>query len=341
MLSVTLNNLVSDLKPRERDVVAGRFGLNDSGRKTLAEIGGEYGITRERVRQIEAEALARLRERTEKEKIADPIAERLTDYLKSMGGLRRGDLFLSEAKDILEDQKLHQWHLVLLAEFFDDLVYEDSERELHPVWCVGRERLSLAKKFIADLERFVKNKKEELMNLGSFPRYLGQVVSRHGISDSIGMNYVLASRRFAVNPFGDVGLRHWEEIMPRTMGSKAYIVMKKHGKPLHFRDIAGHINRAGFDLRKALPQTIHNELIKDSRFVLVGRGIYALKEHGFTPGTTQEVIRDILKKNGPLPIPIIIESVLARRFLKNNTILLNLQNRKHFKRLPDGRYHLK
>ncbi len=338
MLSATLSNLVTDLRPREKDVITGRFGLDSKERKTLAEIGNQYNITRERVRQIEAEALQKLRDRVAREKTIDALARKLYEHLENHGGLRRHDLFLKEASDLLRDENLHEWHLLLVAELTGAPRYESDEEDFHPVWYLKKERLTVARKFVVVLERLIRDKKQELIDEGAFSRYLKTAANKHGISDVIGMNYVLASRRFATNPFGDVGLAHWEEVVPRTMGSRAYIVMKKHGKPLHFREIAQHINKIGFDEREALPQTIHNELIKDPRFVLVGRGMYGLRENGFVPGTTREVIREILKKEGPLAMQDVVNQVLRRRFLERNTILLNLQNRKFFKRLSDGRY---
>jgi RNA polymerase nonessential primary-like sigma factor len=53
--------LIDRLPPRQRHVLERRYGLNDHGVQTLAEIAGELGLTRERVRQIQSEALARLR----------------------------------------------------------------------------------------------------------------------------------------------------------------------------------------------------------------------------------------------------------------------------------------
>ena len=148
----------------------------------------------------------------------------------------------------------------------------------------------------------------------------------------VGLNYLSVSRKFGINPFGDLGLSHWEEITPKTVRGKTYLILKKHGKPLHFKDIAEAINKINAGKRPALPQTVHNELIKDARFVLVGRGIYGLAEHGFKSGVAQEVIYRTLKEKGPLHLKDIIDEVLKQRMLKENTIVLNLQNKKYFKK---------
>jgi DNA-directed RNA polymerase delta subunit len=113
-------------------------------------------------------------------------------------------------------------------------------------------------------------------------------------------------------------------------------MMKKHGSPMHFREVAKAIvDTFG---RKTHVATTHNELIKDSRFVLVGRGYYALEEWGYKPGVVRDVIAEILIKEGPLGKEEVVDRVLKERFLKKNTILVNLQNPKYFIKLSDGRY---
>ena len=86
-------------------------------------------------------------------------------------------------------------------------------------------------------------------------------------------------------------------------------------------------------------QAIHNELIKDSRFVLIGRGIYALDKWGFKKGTVSETITDILKQSKkPLTREQIVKKVLSTRKVKETTILLNLQNKKLFKKIDKNSY---
>ena len=123
-------------------------------------------------------------------------------------------------------------------------------------------------------------------------------------------------------------------------GRAIYLVLKKVVQPLHFRELTQKINDLKFDQKKAFPQTVHNELIRDERFILVGRGIYGLREQGYEPGTAREVLVRILKKHGPLNTQKIIQLVQQERFLRENTILLNLQNKRYFQRLPDNRYTL-
>lgn len=154
-------------------------------------------------------------------------------------------------------------------------------------------------------------------------------------------NYVSISKKFDKNVFGDFGLKEWPEIEPKVIRDKSYLVLKKKQQPLHFSKIANEIGEMGIDENPAHVQTVHNELIKDNRFVLVGRGIYGLKEHGYEGGTVKEVIEKILDNQGPLHSEEVVKLVNQKKILKENTILLNLQNKDNFKRLDDGRYHIK
>jgi DNA-directed RNA polymerase delta subunit len=110
---------------------------------------------------------------------------------------------------------------------------------------------------------------------------------------------------------------------------------------MHFNEIAEAISESDFKRKDVTTQAIHNELIKDKRFILVGRGIYALKEWGFKQGTVADVITEVLKDAGePLHRDEIVKRVLKKRFVKETTILLNLQGKDQFKRTAKATYTL-
>ena len=143
------------------------------------------------------------------------------------------------------------------------------------------------------------------------------------------------------NVFAEIGLVRWAEVRPRGVRDKSYLVLKKEGKPQHFRAIAQLINQAKFSDRKAHVQTVHNELIKDNRFVLVGRGTYALAEWGYRPGTVKQVIAELLREKGPMPREKLVAEVMSTRFVKPNTIILGLQDKSLFREVDGGRVGLK
>src|SRR3989338_1141635 len=122
------------------------------------------------------------------------------------------------------------------------------------------------------------------------------------------------------------------------MRDYAFLVIRKHGSPIHFKEVAKAITQ--YFNKKAHVATTHNELIKGPRFVLVGRGLYALSEWGYMSGVVKDVIKKILEKEGPLMKDEIIKKVLKERYVKENTIMVNLQNPKFFKKSNDGKYSI-
>jgi len=254
-----------------------------------------------------------------------------------MGGLRRDNILLDELKNLLGDKNLTHWHLRFFSEIIGQPFYYAQDDDFYHFWYLNEDHIKKARDFISKLEKLIKTKKADIVDNGNFHVYLTRQSTEHKIPHFVGSNYISVSKRFHVNQFGDFGLSDWEEINPKTMRSHAYLVLKKEGKPMHFKEVTDAINKINADL-KALPQTIHNELIKDPRIVLVGRGLYSLPSKEYVNGTCREVIAKILKKNGPLSSEKILMEVSKQRILKNNTILFNLQNKNYFKRLGDGRY---
>jgi hypothetical protein len=133
----------------------------------------------------------------------------------------------------------------------------------------------------------------------------------------------------------------WRHVNPRTIRDKIFFVLRESGKPLHFVDISNEIVKAQFDRKSLNHQAIHNELIRNDEFVLIGRGIYALKEWGYSVGTVADIIISILQKHGSLSQDDIIAEVLKQRQVKPITIILNLKSKDTFTRIGRFQYALK
>ncbi len=319
------SDLLDDLPERTRKVLIKRFGLRTGKKESLQSVGEELGISRERVRQIQGAGLFELRKKAEKYR---PIFSFFSNQLKTTGNLRKEDILLK----ILGLRSFEQevFFLLSLADGFDRFL--ESQR-FHTLWTIDRNALDLAQKATEKVYQVLRKK--------SRPVETEELESFGGMKLNILLAYLEVSKFIQKGPQGLWGLSDWPEINPKGVRDKAYIIFTREKRPLHFREVAQLINESGlFDsTKKAHPQTVHNELIKDERFILVGRGLYALEEWGYRPGTVRDIIIKIFKEvQKPLTKEEIIEKVLEQRFVAKNTILLNLHDRKYFRRNSQGKY---
>lgn len=335
--SQIINKVLESMTPRQKEFLLGRFGIKDGEKKTLQKLGDQYGITRERVRQIETEGLKIAREKFKKSD-GPELIEITKNHLKILGGARRDDYLVEDLKKLLKEQSLNKNQLRFLFEIANSPAYQVENDDFYGFWYLDKQTIKKIENFIQKAVKIFEDKKEELLFGGQANAVFAKASAAGGVDDFIGTNYLLLSKNFATNPYNNIGLSHWDEVSPKTSRAKAYLALKKYGKPLHFQELAKLINAQKFNQKQVYPQTIHNELIKDPRFVLVGRGIYGLKEQGYHPGTAKEVLRKILKTKGPMSTEGIIKEAAKQRMLRENTILINLHNKKYFKKLPDGRY---
>jgi hypothetical protein len=325
--------ILSDLPPRAYEVVTNRFGLIDDGeRKTLEAIGQKYGITRERVRQIENSALALIR-KSESFKNEKAVFEELKKLIHTLGGIiAEQDLLANLSKD-----KLTQNHIHLYLTLGDAFTKHKEDDEFKTRWSVDDTVSSEVHKSLKNLYSHLSD--DELVPESELvARFLDEVkeLSEEYKNEEIAKRWLAMSKKINKNPLGEWGKSTSSSIKTRGIKDYAFLMMRKHGSPMHFREVAKAVANT-FD-KKCHTATCHNELIKDPRFVLVGRGIYALSEWGYKSGVVREVIKELLKKNGPMSKEDIVEQVMKERYLKKNTILVNLQNSKYFKKNKAGLY---
>ena len=321
-LNNLINDLLTDLNDRQKDILRGRFGLDGGRALTLAAIGNKYGITRERVRQIEGLALASVRSQFNRG-VGSDVIKSIKNQLKQLGGARKTEELCQDLQVFFTDSgtKSYNSQVSFLLNSSGNFKYHPEDDHFHGFWYLNDSAVDKIVKFVDNLSSTLET---------------GTKTPRLASSS----NYITLSKKFATSPYNDFGLASWSHISPRVSRDWAYLVLKKEGKPLHFTKLTQAINQLR-NSKKTNPQTVHNELIKDNRFVLVGRGTYGLREFNILPGTARDVITHILKKHGPQTSKNAVGLVLKERMFKENTLLLNLQDRKYFKRLDDGRYTIK
>ncbi len=325
--------LLSNLQDRAHDIIVNRYGLEDNAdSKTLEAIGKKYGITRERVRQIENAALAAIR-KSEAFKTETKVFSELKGLVEAMGAMVHEDDFLSYVSKDKSIQNHIRFYMVL-GEQFEKLKEDDH---FQTRWTVDAELSEVIHDALHKVYKGL-NDKELLSEDDLVSRFLDELkgVAAQYKNEEIARRWLNISKKIGKNPLGEWGPSESQNIKTRGIKDYAFLMMRKHGSPMHFREVAKAIvDTFG---RKTHVATTHNELIKDPRFVLVGRGYYALSEWGYKPGVVRDVIKEILVKEGPLTKEEVVDRVLKERFLKKNTILVNLQNAKYFTKLDNGTY---
>ncbi|MFZ2484602.1 MAG: sigma factor-like helix-turn-helix DNA-binding protein [Minisyncoccia bacterium] len=325
--------LLSILTKRGQDVLASRYGLGSKATKlTLDAIGKKYGITRERVRQIENHSLTTIR-KSKVYKDAEPIFAELKELIVNLGSIvSEKDLLTHLNKDPNIQNHFH--FILVIGESFKR-EKEDDEFKHH--WHVDADLAGKIKSALRKL--YSKLSDDELVFesdlIDSFLEEVKDINDKYKNEEVI-KRWLSISHKIGKNPLGEWGRSSSSNVNAKGMRDYAFLVIRKHGSPIHFKEVAKAITQY-FD-KKAHVATTHNELIKDPRFVLVGRGLYALAEWGYMSGVVKDVIKKILEKEGPLSKEKVIEKVLKERYVKENTILVNLQNSRYFKKDKEGRY---
>ena len=321
------------LSQKTRDIFDRRFGVKTGEPETLEAIGKTFGITRERVRQIEEAGFNFVR-KNNKETL-DAIYADFSNYFKEQGGFKKEEKVLEELGG--KTQKAYVLFLLTLGEQFSKV---SEKKDYHYFWS----NISDAQAKVKDTLNALASQLQKIGKPVIKENFYTEVASKQGLSPKATLSYLEVSKRIQQSKDGALGLDEWPEIKPRGVKDKAFLVFKKNGKPLHFTKVAEMIDKLEYNLpnKKTYPQTVHNELIKDSRFVLVGRGTYALAEWGFVPGTIKDIITKVLKEtNAPIHREELVKQVLAQRLVAKNTVLMNLNNKKDFEKDSNDRYFLR
>ncbi|HSX44138.1 MAG TPA: sigma factor-like helix-turn-helix DNA-binding protein [Candidatus Saccharimonadales bacterium] len=319
-------------REREREIVSRRFGLFDR-KETLEQIGELLGITRERVRQLEKAVMIRMKAAAEKDlPHIKQVQQLFVENLMEAGKVARiSDL---AAQVTPENSRVDQARVSFLAQLSPKLtVIDDNDNFYHAAGLANGQGEKGIKDGVAKIIEAIKKIGE--------PVAIENVAEAVKDTDTKHVEALASISKEVATLNGRWGLVKWPMVNPKNIRDKIYVILHESGKPMHFNEIAKTIKDSTFRRKDVTTQAIHNELIKDKRFVLIGRGIYALKEWGYDKGTVADVIAKVLKKaNEPLHRDEIVKRVLKSRQVKETTILLNLQGKPQFKRVAKATYTL-
>ena len=320
-------------REREREIVSRRFGLFER-KETLEQIGEMLGITRERVRQLEKAVITKLSQASEQGSLAhiNDFQAQVAEILEQNGKVAR----VSKISELLSGDatREEQARVSFLSQLSKDLSVIQEDDNFYN--SVGLKASHDEKKIKAEVQKLIDTIKKI-----AEPKTIEEIAKAGGFSDPVEAAALASTSKNLATLNNRWGLIKWPMVNPKNIRDKIYVILKENGKQMHFNEIAEAIKDSDFKRKDVTTQAIHNELIKDKRFVLIGRGIYALKEWGYERGTVADVIADVLRDAGePLHRDEIVKRVLKSRFVKETTILLNLQGKPQFKRVAKATYEL-
>lgn len=336
-LTTAVNDTLSSIDhEREKEIITRRFGLFDR-KETLEQIGELLGITRERVRQLEKAILIRLKLASENSKVPSVTAvERIiVRRLSESGRIARVSDLADKIGDADSANAQTKAHVGFVAELSPNLtVLGENDHYHHAVGIKEHGDEKTIKKNVDDIVKAIKAHGQPV-TADQLHTQLTQYEHPSHIEALASLSKDLAHLK------NNWGLIKWPTVNPKNIRDKIFVILSDNGKPMHFSDIAKSIKKSDFRRKDVTTQAIHNELIKDKRFVLIGRGIYALQSWGYSKGTVSDIIADVLRKKGePMHRDDIVRDVLKKRQVKETTILLNLQSKPQFKRVSKATYAL-
>ncbi len=359
-----LNTIFNLLSEKERDVLTRRFGLYGTPSQTLEFIGKHYGITRERVRQIAVGAIKKMRGDKQFLAMRDQVESVLEHILRKYGGAMEEvmliDTLLAETDMLPSTKKEREAEYVnmkfILQQLMPDQFALVTGHLYRRGWRLLEHPEEVVQNAVEDLHTVVQEEGKPQAFEDIFTQYeaapsykkMYEFVTQMPLASEehveqeimrIVHTLMYLSSKLASNILDEWGLAAWPTVRPKKINDKIYLVLRKEGKPLHFNDITERINSTNFDEKKAYVGTVHNELILDKKYVLVGRGMYALRDWGYTGGTVAQIVDKVLSASGEgLTRKEIIEQVLEQKHVKESTIYLALSDKDRFAKNEQGRY---
>ncbi len=356
-MSSLIEDIFSYLSEQEVDITKKRFGIFER-KHTLEEIGKTYGVTRERIRQIEGSIVKKIVSLNQKNEKLKELKTSIIQFVKEYGGIVE-EYFLIENffKELNENERSFV-EFLLSKILIEDLVQEKTDGGNKVFYRLNGFASNSLEKIIKEVVDILEEVKEPLniddilerlsikKTIENIDDKLLEIYNSLDVDNSILFkktveSYLHVSSVVKKNVFGLWGTKSWKTVSPKRMSDKIYLVLNKAGKPLHFKDITKMINESGFDKKAARDVTVHNELIIDDRYVLVGRGIYALKSWGYRSGAVADIIEEIIREKGiAMTKSEILEEVSKQRMVKDSTVYLSLTNDKRFNKISAGKYDL-
>jgi len=349
---IVVDGFLSQLPDKHREVLADRYGLWDGVAETLQDIGDKYGLTRERIRQIEAKALGRLRRGMSQPVLKASLRKKVEGAIahgpnENCGVFTEDELLPILADDCTVDEALLALGLIqdLYSpgeNFLSHLLTEAEEG----IYCLHPERTNDYKAILHAIVEVLERHRQPVMEAKLFDELLAREVTR-----SVPHGADLARRVLKISPSlarltgGTLVLSRWSAFRRRDLASSAEAALMVLGRPAHFTEIAHRISTLYPGLREVDQRTVHNRLVaRRDKFVWVRNGTYGLKAWGLRrpPYVKDRLIELLSGTRYPLPYWHLKEKVLEVCNCREESVRMTLDlNPKVFKKFDGDQYGLR
>lgn len=341
-----VDEMLSRLPERQRNVIADRYGLWDGIAETLQDIGDKLGVTRERIRQIEEKGLLRIRRVYGYSKIRHFILSRVTRYFAenqtACGLISEDEIANVFADDCPSDQTI--LGIDLLQDLSSPLAKQFVEAE-SGVYSIDRGIALEYRQLLSLIEK----------QLIKYQRPISRQQLDSGLIEVLGRDVTekqapLLKRMFDVSssvarlPNDTFLLSIWKGLSKRDATSVTEAVLRRLGRPAHFREIAERARALFPEARTNNERTFQNVLIRrPDIFVWVKSGTYGLTVWGLKkpPYIKDRLIELLSQSNYPLPYWHLKEKVLETCNCKETSVQMTLDlNPQVFKKFEGDQYGL-
>jgi len=340
-----LKDVLVYCKPKERLVLIKKFGLDGQKEIPLQRIGKEYSLTRERIRQIETQALMRFRRLIVGNQTYIAVLEEAKKILQAYGNILCEDVLISKLlnKNVFKFSK-QELKLILVSDF--DIGYLKRNKYLKKSFYVEPLYEDMLTQMVVFMLNYFekRNKSQDLYDfIGFMKEHFTKEYKdiRHLKNDLFYINFFETIREIKVFD-GKIGLLSFPDVNPKTIKLKILYTMKRINKPIHFQELPAKILE-WFPNKTVKITTIHNELVKNNDiFVNLGLGLYGLRAWGYKGGMVKDILIRIFKKHQrAMNVKELCREMLKEKMVSPNTVMLNLQKYKDlFKRVEKGVYNL-
>jgi hypothetical protein len=347
-----VNEILARLPERQRDVIADRFGLWDGIAETLQDIGDKLGVTRERIRQIEAKGLARLHRMSRDQAVRGFIIGKVSRYLASAPERTCGLLTEDEALGTLADDcSLEQ--AAIGASFLQDLdapgesLFGRHLVEAEPgVYCMNG-KVAAEYKFLRELIELALQRHQKPVS----EQTLRDDLAASSAEKPTDRQAALLRRLLTISPSvvrlrnGTIAFSTWTEFRRHDATSLAQATLRLLGRQAHFREITERIGALFPDAGPVNERSVHNALVQNQRkFVWVAPGTYGLVAWGLKrPPFIKDRLMELLSESRyPLPLWYLNQKVLEVCNCKEASVRMTLDlNPSLFRKFEGDQYGLR